>query len=75
MARDVRQAIPGIGFFFGLLVLVLGHGLNFLLSLSSGFIHGLRLNMIEFFNWGVKEEGNPYRPFEQKESTTWTTSS
>ena len=42
--------------------------LNFVLSLSSGFIHGLRLNVIEFFKWGVKDEGTAYRPFERKES-------
>ncbi len=75
MARDVSAAVPGIGFLFGLLVLLLGHSLNFLLSVSSGFIHGLRLNVIEFFKWGVKDEGNPYRPFERKESASWTTSS
>jgi V/A-type H+-transporting ATPase subunit I len=68
MAADVRQAIPGVGMLFGLLILVLGHALNFLLSVASGFIHGLRLNVIEFFKWGVKEEGNPYRPFARKES-------
>jgi len=68
MAADVRQAVPGIGFFFGLLILLLGHSLNFLLSVSSGFIHGLRLNVIEFFKWGVKDEGHPYRPFARKES-------
>ncbi len=68
MADDVRQALPGIGFLFGLLILLLGHGLNFLLSVASGFIHGLRLNVIEFFKWGVKDEGTPYRPFERKES-------
>ena len=68
MASDVRQAMPGLGFLFALLILVLGHSLNFLLSVSSGFIHGLRLNVIEFFKWGVKDEGNPYRPFDKKES-------
>ena len=68
MARDIHQAVPGIGLLFALLVLLLGHALNFVLSMSSGFIHGLRLNVIEFFNWGVKDEGNPYRPFERKES-------
>ena len=68
MARDIRSAVPGIGVLFALLVLLLGHSLNFALSLSSGFIHGLRLNVIEFFKWGVKDEGNPYRPFERKES-------
>ncbi len=75
MAADVRAAVPGIGFFFALLVLAVGHALNFALSLSSGFIHGLRLNVIEFFKWGVKDEGSPYRPFARKESTSWTTSS
>jgi V/A-type H+-transporting ATPase subunit I len=68
MAHEVRQAVPGVGLLLGLLILLLGHGLNFLLSVSSGFIHGLRLNVIEFFNWGVKDEGIAYRPFERKES-------
>ncbi len=68
MAADVRAALPGIGVLFGLLILLLGHALNFLLSVASGFIHGLRLNVIEFFKWGVQEEGNPYRPFAKKES-------
>ena len=68
MASDVRQALPGIGMLFALLILLLGHALNFLLSVASGFIHWLRLNVIEFFNWGVQEEGNPYRPFAKKET-------
>ena len=69
MAADVRQALPGIGMLFALLILLLGHALNFMLSVASGFIHGLRLNVIEFFKWGVQEEGNPYRPFSRKESS------
>ncbi len=75
MAADIREALPGIGTFFALLVLLIGHSLNFVLSLASGVIHGLRLNVIEFFNWGVKDEGTPYRPFARKESGSWTTSS
>lgn len=69
MAGGVNEALPGVGFFFAALVLLIGHTLNFVLSVSSGFIHGLRLNLIEFFKWGVKDEGNVYRPFERKEST------
>jgi V/A-type H+-transporting ATPase subunit I len=71
MAGQVRQAIPGAGLLLALAVLLLGHGLNFILSLSSAVIHGLRLNVIEFFNWGLTEEGNPFRPFRRKESTQW----
>ena len=75
MAGDIREAVPGVGFLFAILVLLIGHSLNFVLSLSSGFIHGLRLNVIEFFKWGVKDEGTPYRPFSRKEGAPWTTSS
>jgi V/A-type H+-transporting ATPase subunit I len=68
MAGGVNEALPGVGFFFAALILLIGHTLNFVLSVSSGFIHGLRLNLIEFFKWGVKDEGTVYRPFERKES-------
>jgi len=71
LARGVREAVPGFGLLFALLILILGHGLNFALGISSGFIHGLRLNFIEFFNWSLGEEGIPFRRFEQKEKTTW----
>ena len=68
MAADVREAVPGIGLFLGLLVFGLGHALNFILAIASGVIHGLRLNMIEFFDWGVTEEGNLFRAFRRKGS-------
>ena len=42
------------------LILVVGHTLNFVLAIVSGFVHGLRLNLIEFFKWSVfDEEGRP----------------
>ena len=53
-------------------MLIVGHGLNFVLGLMSAVVHGLRLNVIEFFNWSLREEGNLYRPFKRKESTHWT---
>jgi V/A-type H+-transporting ATPase subunit I len=71
MAGQVRQAVPGAGLLLALTILLLGHGLNFVLSLSSAVIHGLRLNVIEFFNWGLTEEGNLFRPFRRKEHAQW----
>jgi V/A-type H+-transporting ATPase subunit I len=71
MASGIREAVPGIGLLFALVVLLLGHALNLVLAIASGFIHGLRLNVIEFFNWGVQEEGNLYRPFKKKEGVSW----
>ena len=68
MAADVHAAFPGIGLLFALLILALGHALNFVLAIASGVIHGLRLNFIEFFDWGVKEEGHLFRVFQRKGS-------
>ncbi len=66
MAAGAREAIPGIGLLVALTILVIGHSLNLLLAVTSGFIHGLRLNVIEFFNWGLPEEGSLFRPFKKK---------
>jgi V/A-type H+-transporting ATPase subunit I len=73
MAGQVKEALPGIGILFALLIALLGHGLNFILSLSSGFIHGLRLNFIEFFRWSISEEGQPFTAFARKEKESWKT--
>jgi len=73
MAGQVKEALPGIGIFFALLIALFGHTLNFVLSLSSGFIHGLRLNFIEFFRWSISEEGHPFNAFARKEKESWKT--
>lgn len=71
MAAGIRDASPGLGLFLALLVLLFGHALNLLLGVSSGVIHGLRLNVIEFFNWGLKDEGRLFTPFRRKEDSSW----
>ncbi|MFM7676346.1 MAG: V-type ATP synthase subunit I [Synechococcus sp.] len=58
---EVPLAIP-----IALLILVLGHGINILLGIISGFVHGLRLNFIEFFNWSLSDEGYPFHPFHRR---------
>ena len=68
LAGQVYQAVPGLGLLLSLFILLLGHGINLLLAILSGFVHGLRLNYIEFFNWGLAEEGYPFQAFAKKES-------
>ncbi len=58
----------GIGLLAAILILVVGHGLNFALAVIGGVVHGLRLNCIEFFNWSLPEEGYPFQPFCKKAS-------
>ncbi len=67
LAVQVMQALKGPGILFGLLILIAGHLLNFALALMSGVVHGLRLNYIEFFKWGLPDEGIVFRPFARKE--------
>ena len=53
-------------FLLAILIVVIGHGINFLLAMMGGVVHGLRLNCIEFFNWSLSEEGYPFEPFRKK---------
>jgi len=59
-------AFKGVGVLLGLLVLLVGHGINFAMGIMSGVVHGLRLNLIEFFNWSLPEEGQRFEAFVKK---------
>ncbi|HRZ86494.1 MAG TPA: hypothetical protein P5287_01620 [bacterium] len=71
LGAQISRALPGIGIAIAALVLVFGHVLNFGLCIMSGFVHGLRLNFIEFFNWSMYEEGKPFKPFAKKGGVVW----
>ncbi len=68
LAHQLLHGVPGIGLLLAVIVLLIGHGINFGLGLIAGVVHGLRLNVIEFFNWGLKEEGTAFRPFRKEEA-------
>ncbi|MBN9672625.1 V-type ATP synthase subunit I [Roseibium aggregatum] len=68
LSGQLNAAVPGIGILIAIAVLTLGHGINIGLGLIAGCVHGLRLNVIEFFNWGLKDEGKPFRPFKKEET-------
>ncbi|GAA0696391.1 V-type ATPase 116kDa subunit family protein [Marinobacterium maritimum] len=73
LASDVAAAVPGMGLFLEVLILLLGHLLNFVLAVVSGVIHGLRLNLIEFYNWSLADEGYAFQPFTKREVNPWIT--
>ena len=72
LAGQAMGAGPGVGMLMGLAILLLGHVLNLVLAIVSGVVHGLRLNLIEFYNWAIHGEGYPFRAFQKKETITWT---
>ena len=50
----------GVGLVLGMLILIVGHGINFAMGIMGGVVHSLRLNLIEFFTWSVPEEGRRF---------------
>ena len=72
LASQVAQGIAGIGTFLAILVLIFGHSLNLVLGIMGGVVHGLRLNLIEFFSWSIADEGYAFKPFYLKEKYNGT---
>ncbi len=73
MAKQVVASAagePGVQYLFAFIILLVGHGINFTLTIVSCFVHGLRLNFIEFFKWGIADEGYPFQAFAKKEIET-----
>ncbi len=66
LAHDLATGLPGMGILLAVLILLVGHAVNFVLAILSGVVHGLRLNYIEFFNWSLSEEGYPFHAFCKK---------
>jgi V/A-type H+-transporting ATPase subunit I len=58
--------MPGVGILLAVLIVLVGHSINFMLAIVSGVVHGLRLNCIEFFSWSLTDEGYPFRAFCKK---------
>jgi len=73
LATGAAAGVSGIGTLLFVLILVLGHALNFALCVVSGVVHGLRLNVIEFYHWGVSEEGYPFKAFAKRGEQAWKT--
>ena len=72
LATQAMGAGPGVGLLLAIVIIAFGHVLNLVLAVVSGVVHGLRLNLIEFYNWGINEEGYPFNAFRKKETVTWT---
>lgn len=55
--------VTAICIFFAIVIYVVGHLLNILLSCISAFVHPLRLNFVEYFkNSGYEGKGTAYQP-------------
>jgi V/A-type H+-transporting ATPase subunit I len=58
----INDAAAGLGFILGLVLIVIGHGLNMALAIMGGVIHGLRLNFIEWYHYSFEGGGKEFKP-------------
>ncbi|GHU62371.1 V-type ATP synthase subunit I [Clostridia bacterium] len=58
---------PVIRFSLGILLIIVLHGINLFLSLLSAYVHGARLQYVEFFGKFYQGGGRAFRPFKAEE--------
>jgi V/A-type H+-transporting ATPase subunit I len=71
LSNILRTLIPGpigfvIGIFIAIGVLVFGHLINIVLSIQGGFVHSMRLCLVEFMFKFYEGGGSKYSPFSLK---------
>lgn len=67
LAITASESVPAGGFILFTLIILFGHILNFILAIMSGVIHGLRLNLLEFYSWSIEGEGYPFDAFKRND--------
>lgn len=68
IALMLKDVFPG-GIVLTILVMIIGHTLNFLLNAIGSFVHPLRLTFVEFYKAvGFNGGGKPFIPFSNKAS-------
>ncbi|MDR1518827.1 MAG: hypothetical protein LBU23_01615 [Planctomycetota bacterium] len=63
------NGIPYVGFIIAVLLIVGGHIMNFFLALLGGFVHSVRLVMLEFFGRFYESGGSAYQPYGFRSAT------
>lgn len=62
MAETFNDLGEGVGLFVGFLIILLGHGVNVMLGIVAGVIHGLRLNFVEWYHYSFDGGGRLFQP-------------
>ncbi len=62
MASTFNRIGSSLPLYVGILIILGGHSVNFVLALMGGIIHGLRLNFIEWYHYSFEGGGKPFRP-------------
>ncbi len=55
----------------GVIVFIFGHTLNFAINVLGSFVHGIRLEYVEFFTKFYEAGGNEFHPFKERDSVVF----
>lgn len=67
VSATVNELAGGLIFVAGIVVIIIGHVINILLSVMGGVIHGLRLNFLEWYHYCFEGGGKNYTPLQKLE--------
>lgn len=62
MASTFNNIASKLPLVLGIIIILIGHSLNFTLALMGGVIHGLRLNFIEWYHYSFEGGGKHFKP-------------
>lgn len=65
LADTFNDIGASVGFAAGALVVLLGHVMNITIGVSTGVIHGLRLNFLEWYRYSFEGGGRLFKPLKR----------
>jgi len=65
LAGMVKESVPVLGIVFMVVLLIVGHIFNLVISTLGAFVHSMRLQMVEFFSKFYEGGGREFRPFKR----------
>ena len=67
IASMINQMAENLPFILAIGVSIFAHGVNILISIMGGVIHGLRLNFLEWYHYSFEGGGRPFTPLKLEE--------
>jgi V/A-type H+-transporting ATPase subunit I len=66
VGATTNEAMASVTFVVGIVLVIIGHGVNILLSAMGGVIHGLRLNFLEWYHYSFEGGGKKFTPLSKQ---------
>lgn len=62
LTSTMMDLASSVNVVLGIVILLIGHTVNIVLSIMGGTIHGLRLNFLESYHYSFEGGGKPFKP-------------